>query len=160
MEKLGLVLKTKREELSQTYKGYSVRAVAKKVNISASYLSRIESGEYTAPSNKILTDLMRVLKLEYVVKIRFGEYIKGHRVKLKLTQKEFVKVFNTHSFNGRTGKITLAILKQWETGGGYPNSIRIPALIKTLQLDNLRELMQVLEYEATVKFQPVQTGVV
>tara|TARA_R110000824_G_scaffold113537_2_gene263275 strand:- start:696 stop:1043 length:348 start_codon:yes stop_codon:yes gene_type:complete len=90
------------------------------------------------------------------MKIRFGEYVKGHRVKLDLTQTAFVKVFNTHIARGRTGKITLAILKQWEIGGGYPNSIRLPALIKTLQLNNLRELMQILEYEATVKFQPVQ----
>lgn len=72
---LGEALRSTREELSKTKEGFSLRKVAEEVGISPSYLSRLEKGEYTAPSENILRNLAWYLKLEFAELSALGDGI-------------------------------------------------------------------------------------
>ncbi len=55
----GVFLREKRKQ-----KDFSIRELAKKVNLSHSYLSSIENGKKPPPSNKALFDIASALKLD------------------------------------------------------------------------------------------------
>lgn len=60
---LGKVFRVSREELGKGNRDYSVRKVAKKAGISATYLSQLERGIISSPSENVIRNLAAILDL-------------------------------------------------------------------------------------------------
>lgn len=62
---IGKLLRSKRNE-----KGYTLEDIAEKIGVSINYVSKIEKGESTNPSDEIIVNLSRILDIEedYVFK--------------------------------------------------------------------------------------------
>lgn len=61
MTTLGTFLRERRESLRATDRRYSVRQVADRVGVQPSYLSKVERGEVSPPSEETLVKLAREL---------------------------------------------------------------------------------------------------
>jgi HTH-type transcriptional regulator, competence development regulator len=61
---LGSFLRERREELRATDRAYSVRQVAGRVGVEPSYLSKVERGEASPPSEETLIRLAGELKVD------------------------------------------------------------------------------------------------
>ena len=95
VDTLGWLLKSKREELSEEKKGFSVRRVAEAVGISPSYLSRLEKGEYTAPSDEILRKLSSYLDLDFSKLAALSDGVPEELTKIiKSQNREFQEMLN------------------------------------------------------------------
>src|SRR5690348_13841325 len=70
MSVLGDVLKSKRD-----LKGWSAVKAAEKADISAAYLSKLESGSVKNPSPHILHQLAGALEIPYIQLMRLAGYI-------------------------------------------------------------------------------------
>lgn len=64
MTDLGTFLRERRESLREGDRRYSVRQVADRVGIQPSYLSKVERGEVSPPSEETLVRLARELEVD------------------------------------------------------------------------------------------------
>jgi transcriptional regulator with XRE-family HTH domain len=64
MSTLGTFLRERRESLREQDRRYSVRKVAERVGVQPSYLSKVERGEVSPPSEDTLVRLARELEVE------------------------------------------------------------------------------------------------
>jgi len=63
-EAFGSFVRRRREELARTRDGYSVRGMAKMLDIQPSYISKIERNEVKPPSEETIIRLAKVLDLD------------------------------------------------------------------------------------------------
>jgi transcriptional regulator with XRE-family HTH domain len=64
MSTLGTFLRERRESLREQDRRYSVRQVAERIGVQPSYLSKVERGEVSPPSEDTLVRLARELAVE------------------------------------------------------------------------------------------------
>ena len=64
MSSLGTFLRERRESLRENDRRYSVRQVAERVGVQPSYLSKVERGDVSPPSEDTLVRLARELAVE------------------------------------------------------------------------------------------------
>jgi transcriptional regulator with XRE-family HTH domain len=64
MQAFGQFIRSRREELRKTDPTYSVRQVAKRMGIQPSYLSKVERGEVSPPSEKTTRKLAHELGVD------------------------------------------------------------------------------------------------
>jgi transcriptional regulator with XRE-family HTH domain len=64
MTELGTFLRERREALREKDRRYSVRQVADRVGVQPSYLSKVERGEVSPPSEETLVRLARELEVD------------------------------------------------------------------------------------------------
>jgi transcriptional regulator with XRE-family HTH domain len=63
-EAFGSFVRRRREELAKKHHGYSVRGVAKMLEIQPSYISKIERNEVKPPSEETIIKMAKVLELD------------------------------------------------------------------------------------------------
>lgn len=70
MTKFGGKIKELREK-----EGYSQRQLAFKVNITPTYMSKIERGEFNAPSEAVIKELAKVLHTDHDILLSYADKV-------------------------------------------------------------------------------------